>query len=161
MYLANLYTESGQTSKCSFSSVSTATIATKVPFFSIFRDLQDFHSFAPLRIQNFSQNLPHFLHTFTEISQKFAKFEPNFTKFQRNFAGISPKFQRIPQNSPKFPKIRRFPEPEAVPAEAARLQYASLSASNCAQPFTAALRDMRRQVPAEKVRRVRVPALRA
>ena len=46
------------------------------------------------------------------------------------------------QNSPKFAKIRRFPEPEAVPAETARLQYALLLASNCARP-AAALRDRR------------------
>ena len=40
----------------SFSAVSTATIATKYSFCSIFRDLQDFHTFAPLRFQNFSKN---------------------------------------------------------------------------------------------------------
>ena len=52
----------------------------------------------------------------------------------------SPKFAKIPQNSPKSAKIRRFPEPEAVPAETARLQYTPPLASNCARP-AAALRD--------------------
>ena len=40
-----------QTLKGSFSSVSTATIARVGSFFSIFRDLQDLHSFAPLESQ--------------------------------------------------------------------------------------------------------------
>ena len=39
------------TSDDSFSAVSTATIASKEAFFSIFRDLQDLHSFAPLKSQ--------------------------------------------------------------------------------------------------------------
>ena len=41
-----------QTSDGSFSAVSTATIASKDAFFSIFRDLQDLHSFAALQSQN-------------------------------------------------------------------------------------------------------------
>ena len=48
--LGDLYTESGQTSQCSFSSVSTPPIArvgSFSPFFEIV--LQDFHSLAPLR----------------------------------------------------------------------------------------------------------------
>ena len=40
-----------QTSDGSFSAVSTATIASKDAFCSIFRDLQDLHSFAPLQSQ--------------------------------------------------------------------------------------------------------------
>ena len=40
-----------------FSAVSTATIATKYSFFQDFRDLQDFHTFAPLRSQNFSKKV--------------------------------------------------------------------------------------------------------
>ena len=41
----------------SFSAVSTATIARIGAFFRIFRDLQDLHSFAPLRPQNFRKKL--------------------------------------------------------------------------------------------------------
>ena len=41
VYLGDLYTESGQTSECSFSSVSTPPIARVGSFFSIFRDLQN------------------------------------------------------------------------------------------------------------------------
>ena len=37
-------------------------------FFRMFRDLQDLHSFAPLRIENCIKNLPFFLRIFTEIS---------------------------------------------------------------------------------------------
>ena len=42
-----------ETLEGSFSSVSTATIARVGAFFRIFQDLQDLHSFAPLRTQNF------------------------------------------------------------------------------------------------------------
>ena len=77
----------------SFSAVSTATIARKDAFFSIFRDLQDLCAFAPLRSQNFSKKLVqnfarmkfHFI-SFQPKSMKFALFS---TKFQRNFVGIS------------------------------------------------------------------------
>ena len=91
--LGDLYTESGQTLQCSFSSVSTPPIARVGAFFSIFRDLQDFHAFAPLRAQNFGKKLPYFLLISTEKSQKFTKFQSKFGKFSRNFAGISRKFR--------------------------------------------------------------------
>ena len=91
----DLYTESGQTLEGSFSAVSTATIARVGAFFQIFRDLQDFHPFAPLWTQNFNEKLAKISSYFTEISQNFAKFRSNFAKFQRNFIGISPKFHRI------------------------------------------------------------------
>ena len=47
-YLRDLYTESGQTLEGSFSAVSRPPIARVGAFFSIFRDLQNFHAFAPL-----------------------------------------------------------------------------------------------------------------
>ena len=50
VYIRNV----NQTLKGSFSAVWTATIARVGSFFSIFRDLQDYHSFAPLRPQKFS-----------------------------------------------------------------------------------------------------------
>ena len=56
-----MYTESGQTLQCSFSSVSTPPIARVGALFSIFRDLQDFHAFAPLesQVENYlEKNLP-------------------------------------------------------------------------------------------------------
>ena len=98
--LGDLYTESGQTLQCSFSSVSTPPIARVGAFFSIFRDLQDFHAFAPLRAQNFGKKLPYFLLISTEKSQKFAKFRSKFGKFSRNFAGISRKFRGAKRSRP-------------------------------------------------------------
>ena len=99
----------------SFSAVSTPPIARVGAFFSIFRDLQDFHSFAPLRIQNFSKKRASFFHIFTEISQNFTKFRSKSIEFQRNFAGISPKFHRtnsefrlVPKINSKFPIVRVF-----------------------------------------------------
>ena len=93
--------------RASFSAVSTATIARVGAFFQIFRDLQDFHPFAPLWTKNFNKNLPKFFHIFTEFSQNFAKFRSNFAKFQRNFAGISPKFHRTCAPQPKSRKNHR------------------------------------------------------
>ena len=51
----NKLNKSPQILRGSFSAVWTATIARVVAIFSIFRDLQDLHSFAPLRPQNFSK----------------------------------------------------------------------------------------------------------
>ena len=76
--LGDLYTESGHTLDGSFSSVSRPPIARVGAFFTVFRDLQDCHSFAPLRIQNFSKNLPKFFHNFTDFLQNFAKFRSKF-----------------------------------------------------------------------------------
>ena len=53
----------------SFSAVSTATIARNGAFFHIFRDLQDFHAFAPLRTQNFKK-----IHHFCQNLANFPKF---------------------------------------------------------------------------------------
>ena len=65
-YLGDLYTESGQTLQCSFSSVSTPPIARVGAFFSIFHDLQDIHAFAPLQTQNFTKKIANFFHNFTK-----------------------------------------------------------------------------------------------
>ena len=50
-----------QTLEGSFSAVWTATIARLGSFFSIFRDLQYVHTFAPLRFRKFSKKKPNFL----------------------------------------------------------------------------------------------------
>ena len=110
----DLYTESGQILQCSFSSISAPPIARVVSFFSIFRNLQDFHPFALLRSQNFSKNLLDF---FPHFYNFFAKFWLKFAQFQRNFTRISPEFHRICANArqgrglgsfPNFPRI--FPD---------------------------------------------------
>ena len=59
-----MYTESGQTLESSFAAVSRPIFAAKYAFFSIFRELQDFHTFAPLP---FAKNV-------LNIGQNFAKF---------------------------------------------------------------------------------------
>ena len=63
-----------QTLRGSFSAGSTATIATKYSFFQVFRDLQDFHTFAPLRSQNFSEKPSKLL---LEIFSFFSRFSMN------------------------------------------------------------------------------------
>ena len=50
-------------SEGSFSAVSKPTFASKYAFFSIFRDLQDSHAFAPFQVKKFSN-----------ISSKFRQF---------------------------------------------------------------------------------------
>ena len=49
-----------QTSRGSFSAVSTPIFARKYSLESSWRDLQDSHTFAPLRLQNFSQKSSNF-----------------------------------------------------------------------------------------------------
>ena len=59
--LASNLVELHQTLDGSFSALWTATIARVGAFFGIFRDLQDYHSFAPLRSQNCSKKSSNFL----------------------------------------------------------------------------------------------------
>ena len=54
-----------ETLEGSFSSVSTPLMTRVGAFFSIFRDLQDLHSFAPLQIQEILQNLVKILSIFS------------------------------------------------------------------------------------------------
>ena len=116
--LGDLYTESGHTLDGSFSSVSRPPIARVGAFFTVFRDLQDCHSFAPLRIQNFSKNLPKIFHNFTDFLQNFAKFLSKFgqisTKFHQNFTA-----RKVPHPlliSDASGCFRMHPEPVPVPA---------------------------------------------
>ena len=60
-----------QTLDGSFYSVSRPIFASKYSFFSIFRDLQDLHTFAPLQIQNFSKFSSTF---FSRIFQEILEF---------------------------------------------------------------------------------------
>ena len=82
----------------SFSAVSTATIATKYSFCSIFRDLQDFHTFAPLRSQNFSGKPSKF---FAGNFSFFSRFSMDFANFLRNFDEMLPEFHRNVQEMTK------------------------------------------------------------
>ena len=87
-----------ETLESSFSAVSTPMFATKYSFFSVFRDLQDLQSFAPLRSQIFNENR-HKLFAFSEISANIALFKHFSSDFvpmnfvpmivSRNFADLS------------------------------------------------------------------------
>ena len=79
----------------SFSSVWTATIARVGAFFSIFRALQDLHSFAPLQIQKFCKKLPNFFLQFPVNFHKFAIFQVNFVVFRPDFDENLSEFQEI------------------------------------------------------------------
>ena len=68
----------------SFSSVSKPIFATKVSFCSIFRDLQDLHSFAPVETQNFYKNSYENLLIFSKKSTFFIKFIVFRTGFDEN-----------------------------------------------------------------------------
>ena len=79
-----------QTLEGSFSAVSTPIFASKSSFCSVFRNLQDCHTFAPLETQNLHKFLSNFLYIFAEISAKIAIFQ----QFSSNFASISMKFSQ-------------------------------------------------------------------
>ena len=94
-----LGSEIDQTLEGSFSSVSKPIFATKYSFFeSIFQDLQDSHTFAPLRIQNSRKNSSNVFEFLLEFLQKiilFRQFSSNvgqtFHIFSRDFAEHSRK----------------------------------------------------------------------
>ena len=98
----------------SFSAVSRPNFTSKYSFFSIFQDLQDPHTFAPLHIQN----LRIFFEIFVKkwwIFEIFAKFLWNLLKsafFRRNFNGFLSelremlnKFQKCRKKMQKFAKL--------------------------------------------------------
>ena len=104
-YLTDLCTESGQTLEGSVSAVSTATIATKGSFCSIFRALQDLHSFAPLKTQKFRFFCPTFFNCLLQIAQILQifivsriDFDEKLSEFHRNFAPLYP-VHRLSENS--------------------------------------------------------------
>ena len=96
-----------QTLRGSFSAVSTATIATKYSFFQVFRDLQDYYTFASLRSQKFSEKPSNFCWKFfvffaffDEICDFSAKFWWNFArekreKICRNFTEMFRKWRTV------------------------------------------------------------------
>ena len=113
--------KSPQTLRGSFSAVSTATIATKYSFFRVFRDLQDSHTFAPPRSQNFSEKPSNFLPEWKWNSIFHSRFSMNFAIFRRKFDEILPEFHRNGQEMTKcleilkkmrekFGKLQKFPE---------------------------------------------------
>jgi len=97
----NKLKKSPQTLGGSFSSVSTAAMARKDAFCSIFRDLQDLQSFAPLKSQNFSKKRVIIL---VILSQNFTFFNSNalffFQILMKNYRNFTEMFNY--QNSLKF-----------------------------------------------------------
>jgi len=80
----------------SFSAVSTPQIARVGAFFSIFRDLQDLHSFAPLRIQNFCKISSNFFIDVLHFLKEKYRFRIKIIVFQANFDEILSGFHEIP-----------------------------------------------------------------
>ena len=93
--ISPIFPETRQTSDGSFSAVSTATIARKDAFCSIFQNLQDLHAFAPLGT--------HFLKKILQNFQKFIKIFENF-EILENFLT----FFKITKFLANFSKILRF-----------------------------------------------------
>ena len=92
--LSPIFQPNGQTLEGSFSAVSKQNFATKYSFFSIFRDLQDFQSFAPIEAEIFRKNLQKISHFFfpkfcknRDFSTLFIEFctdsDENFSEFRR------------------------------------------------------------------------------
>ena len=91
-----------------FSAVSTHLIARVVAFFCIFRDLQDFHSFAPLKWQKFKHFLLNLLNLFLNkywprvwrlpamgVSRRNPPVVSVLEKFRQKFIKCSPKNRKI------------------------------------------------------------------
>ena len=81
-----------QTLRGSFSAVSTPIFASKYSLESSWRDLQDLHTFAPLRSQNFSQKSSTF---FREWKNEFL---PEFIYFLKWFLEVNLNFRDEVEN---------------------------------------------------------------
>ena len=79
----------------SFSAVSTPNFATKYSFCSIFRDLQDLHTFAPLQTKKSSQIFVNIFAIFVKFACNLSDFLVNFVNFRFDFCRIFTKFCRI------------------------------------------------------------------
>ena len=131
-------------SRGSFSAVSTATITRNDTFCSIFRffrDLQDLHSFAPLRSQNFQQKrieiVWHFLRSVCEFF-KFSKslvyaalslplLSPNCTTRWECRQGLNPS-----EEEPTVPLAEARARARAPPSRARPLKHlCSLVVHDC------------------------------
>ena len=88
-YLQNI--RLSQISQSSFSSVSKPIFAPKYAFFSIFRDLQDFHTFAPLQFAKSVLNI-------VQIYAKFADFFANVHYFCSKSTLFAPILMKISRN---------------------------------------------------------------
>ena len=75
----------------SFSAVSTLLIARVGAFFQVFQDLQDLHSFAPLRHQKFKE----ISSTFCKILLEFYKISIRINVFHTDFREFSSEFHEI------------------------------------------------------------------
>ena len=108
-----------QTLRGSFSAVSTPIFASKYSLESSWRDLQDVHTFAPLRSQNFSQisstffrewilnfRFFHFLHRILHFFWEFLmKFCPGFATNSREGWRVSVFKSNLWKQIRKLPKI--------------------------------------------------------
>ena len=79
----------------SFSSVPKPIFATTYSYFSIFQDLQDLHTFAPLRIQNTRKSSSNFFWIFDRISAKNHDFSTIFIEICSDFDDFFSGFRRI------------------------------------------------------------------
>ena len=93
-----------QTFGGSFSAVWTATIARVGAFFSIFRDLQDVHSFAPLQIQKFSKILSKICMILIQNGQRLFFFA-KIVVFRTDFDDCLPENNSRNTNSNYFKKF--------------------------------------------------------
>ena len=79
----------------SFSAVSTPIFASKYSFFSIFRDLQDLHSFAPVETQFVSKISIEFCSFFRQNSTFCIKFVVFRSGFDENSSEVRKSFQNV------------------------------------------------------------------
>ena len=97
-----------ETSEGSFSAVSTPIFATKYSFCSIFRDLQDLHSFAPFFHRSEFINFVDFRQTFVIFCSKFCKFSYFLIKFIVFSTGFDENFSEFHEFAPSDTKFRKI-----------------------------------------------------
>ena len=123
-HLGDLYTESGQTLQCSFSSVSTPPIARVGAFiYKIFTPSHRYESkISAKTCCIFSAFLPICCKIFVKICSISTKFHQNFPRISQNLRECAPRTR--PGEFPEF--SLNFPRPPAVRPEGASVQHALL-----------------------------------
>ena len=100
-------TRNPQTWEGSFPAVSKPIFTSKYSFCSIFRDLQDSHTFAPFQVQIFNKFSSNFSLIFLK-NCKILLFSINFFIFHADFDGFFSEFHDFFQKSVKSPDISKI-----------------------------------------------------
>ena len=160
-----------QTSRGSFSAVSKPNFASKYSFCSIFRDLQDWHTFTPLQTQFFGKkSWKLFAKLNIELNQNSIQFfiktaisQPNFDEILSEFRECGTMCSKLLEVDDMFGNFVKFWEISGkFPRYCAKIQYYSICfnpvPSNRREGSGALVSQARRHRPAVSRRKSRFPA---